>query len=109
MKRTILGVVYDTEVDEEIINYDGDEMETHCLRRTAEGRFYLAVTKLQRWQDGAWVACSFDREDGDEPPIRHFELIRPLTSNQALNWFIEKQVPECFEPALRSAFVLKKR
>ena len=97
MKRTILGIVYDTKVDEEIINYDGDEMETQCLCRTAQGHFYLEVTKLQRWQDRAWISCSFDREEGDEPPIRRFELIRPLTHEQALNWFIETQVPECFQ------------
>jgi hypothetical protein len=100
MRRTIFGVTYDTEVDERISN-DDCEAEAHVLYRTAAGRFCLEIIKIQCFIDGEWVDSSFANERRDDIPRRHFESIRPLTLPQALDWFIEHLVAECFEEAFR--------
>jgi hypothetical protein len=106
MQKTIAGNTYDPEVDEEITNYDGGSEEL-VLYRTATGLYYFEVEKYQTFIDGSWsdFTWNYDNEDDvwDELPKerkRSFVLIRPLSAEQAIDWYLATIVPYCLREML---------
>ncbi|MGD0652213.1 MAG: hypothetical protein ABSA97_13945 [Verrucomicrobiia bacterium] len=111
MRKTIQGIIYDTESDEEICGEIEDKNGSiYSLCRTRTGAFYLRGCRQQMAQYGCWG----DWYDGDDligagiktllsPRTRTLTTIRPISKAEGLRWWAENFTPDEFKPDLRSA------
>jgi hypothetical protein len=105
MTKTIAGVSYDTERDEEIVGEckleNGDFL---ALRKTGEGHYYILRVISQMWKDGSWHSCHTAEDllgagitSLPDPRKRLLETIRPVSKSEALHWWAENFTPDEFK------------
>lgn len=93
MKKTILGIIYDTDKDEYL---HGNDRESIYL--SGHGGFYLVRTVWQvldgkQWRDSVDDDCDENGVFPDGLPLRHFDLIRPLSKTDVVEWSMKNLLP----------------
>ena len=104
MKKTVKGVVYDTENAEEISNHDTeDAMASMYLRHTKEGKYFLQTKKCQIRKGGKWIDCPMDGSARGFPrnAFHTVETITPMTQNEAVDWYLVTVMPEPLAKAIQ--------
>jgi hypothetical protein len=101
VQKTISGVLFDTDRDEEIIGEYSDEEGTYTLRKTSTGAFYIHKGIMQVWLDGTWITSHDLAGAGikvlPSPRMRYLDTIRPISREEALRWWVENFVPDEFK------------
>jgi hypothetical protein len=111
MRKTIQGVLYDTECDEEIYGETEDEKgSSYSLCKTRTGAFYLRGCRQQMAKYACWGDW-YDRNDllgaGIKtllsPRTRILTTIRPISRIEGLRLWVENFAPDEFKPDLQRA------
>jgi hypothetical protein len=110
MRKTIQGVLYDTERDEELLDEcillsDEDKSSPRSLQRTKSGHYYLKGTIMQVYVSGNWRTMEhgedlwdygFSLDDLPSPFVRNLESIAPVTQREAYRLACLNCLPEEF-------------
>ena len=103
MKRTMQGVTYDTERDDDLAYIDSAK-----VMRTKSGYYYLEVGVGQVFVEGEWQTY----EDFDEavamagitvlpdPRLRALTTIRPMKRVELVRWLVREVIPKEFQDEL---------
>lgn len=86
-----------------VMNYDAeDDTTAWYLYRTKKGGYFLRTEKLQIRKKGKWIDNPMDGSAKGLPrnSFRWLETDKPLTENEAIDWYLETVAPERLAKAI---------